>query len=91
MTLLEEFETKTARDSYPDHEEIAKEIGATFAHYELEDTTRWGTVESYVYQRGEEFVKVTYENGSGDSDIDYDPEFTAVRPVTKTVTVYENA
>jgi len=88
VSLLEEFKSKTTDYSYPHHWDVAKELGAVQVAYNIEDTTRWGQVVSYVYQRKNEYVKVVYEEGSGDSDIDYDPEIFEVRPYSVTVTEY---
>jgi hypothetical protein len=92
VILLQEFKDATERwgerTGYPTHDQIADELGAKQVNYDIVDTTRWGQVVEYVYERDGEFVKVTYEEGSGDSDIDYSPEFTDVVPVTKTVVTY---
>lgn len=91
MTLAEEFQEKTpdGYDNYPNHDEVAEELGAEFVSEEVADITRWGYISEAIYKRGDDFVKVTYETGSGDSDIPYEPTFTRVRPVEKTVTVYQ--
>lgn len=87
MALVDEFREKSG-GYYPNHDEIADEVGATQVHYDIVDTTRWGQVVEYVYQRGAEYVKVTYEEGSGDSDIDYDADVQQVKPVERVVTDY---
>lgn len=91
MTLLDDFvdNTEDAYESYPTHSDIAHEFGAKQVAYEILDTLRWGHLVEYIYQRDDEFVRVIYEEGSGDSEYPYLPSFTAVKPVTKTVTVYE--
>jgi hypothetical protein len=91
VTLAEEFEEKTGGgyDDYPNHDEVAHELGAEFVTEEIADTTRWGYISEVIYKRGDDYVRVTYEAGSGDSDIPYEPTFTRVRPVEKTVTVYQ--
>ena len=93
MSLLEEFikRAPAGYDDYPNHNESADELGAKQVHYDIVDTTRWGQIVEYVYQREDEYVKVVYESGSGDSDIPYEPEFTAVRPETQTVVSYVRA
>ena len=91
MSLLQEFQDKTPAgyDDYANHDEIAHEVGAKQVAYDILDTTRWGHVVEYVYQRGDEFVSVTYTSGSGDSEYPYEPDLRAVKPVTKTVVTYE--
>lgn len=88
MSLVDEFKEKSG-GYYPNHSEVALETGAKQVHYDIVDSTRWGQVVEYVYERDGEFVKVTYEEGSGDSEIDYDAEVTEVVPVTKTIVTYE--
>lgn len=88
MTLAEEFKSKNEYSDYPTHDEIAHELGAKQVHYDLVDTTRWGHVVEYVYERDGEYVKVTYTEGSGDSEYEYEPEIQEVFRVTKTVVDY---
>jgi hypothetical protein len=92
MHLAQEFKDATERwgerTGYPTHDEIADELGAEQIHYDVVDTTRWGTVVEYIYKRAEEFVRVEYETGSGDSEIEYYPTFTAVQPVETKVVKY---
>jgi len=94
LSLAGEFKNGTKRlaedTDYATHDEIADELGAKQIHYDIIDTVRWGQVVEYVYMKGLEYARVVYTEGSGDSEYDYEPEWTAVRPVTKTVITYEN-
>lgn len=60
----------------------------SLVHAELVEQTRWGVRIREVWERDGEYVECMYEVGSGDSDIDYEPEFKTVKPETRTVTVY---
>jgi hypothetical protein len=88
MTLIEDFESRQDVGDYPDHEEIANEIGATFLDHSILNSTRWGHVVEYVYMRSLEYARVTYEVASGDGSMEYYPTWTAVRPVPKTIITY---
>jgi hypothetical protein len=92
MTLLEEFVAANAEEdsSYYNisHDRIAADLGATLVHHEIVDITRWGYIMQYVYKRDNEFVSVTYEEASGDSDLEYYPEFTSVVPETIQTVIY---
>lgn len=101
MHLAEKFVRKQADpeligkyESIAHHADVANHLGAKQVHYDIVDTTRWGQVVEYVYEgKGDnnlwELARVTYEVGAGDSDIDYEPEWQAVRPIVKTTVVYE--
>ncbi len=90
MSFLEDFKRleSESTDSYASHDETADELGAKQVFYDILDTTRWGFVSQYVYEKDGEFVSVVYEEGSGDSDIDYDPEYSAVEKKEMIVTKY---
>lgn len=93
LNLRDEFKAQSEapanRSEYPNHDEIAHELGAEQVSYEIIDTTRWGHVVEYIYRRRDQYVSVTYTEGSGDSEYEYEPEFHEVIPVEKTITAYE--
>jgi len=89
LSLAEDFEANQKLGGYPDHSDIADQLNATEIHYEIVDEIRWGHVVEYVYSSGLEFARVIYRQGSGDSEYDYQPEWTAVRPVLKTIVTYQ--
>lgn len=91
MSLIEDFVSRTPAgyDDYPNHDEIADEVGATQVHYDVVDTWRWGNIVEYVYNRDDEYVSLVYREASGDGECEYEPDITEVVPVTKTITVYE--
>lgn len=90
MSFLEDFRRvdSEADHSYPSHDETAYELGAKQVFYDILETTRWGFVSQYVYELNGEFVSVVYEEGSGDSDIDYEPEYSEVEKQEVTITKY---
>ena len=87
MTLAEDFTISYENDGLM-HDETADVMGATLVDTTVARITRWGHVHSSVYALNGEFVKVTYEVGSSDSDIDYSPEFTDVRQTEVSRYVY---
>lgn len=93
LNLRDEFKAQSEANphkyGYPNHEEIAQELGAKQVHYDIVDTWRWGDIVEYVYQRGNQYVQIVYREASGDGECDYDPEFYEVQPVEKTVVVYD--
>jgi hypothetical protein len=91
VSLLEEFkieEGKHTETSYPTHDETADKLGATQVHYKVVDTTRWGQIVEYVYELDDEYVRVRYEEASGDGETYYEPDIVAVEPQQVTVTKY---
>lgn len=89
MTLVQDFKENTKIGGWPNHDEIADELGAKQVDYDILDTTRWGEIVSYVYKRADEYVRVTYERASGDGDSYYDPRIEVVVPEQKTITTYK--
>lgn len=93
MTFYEDFvrvdTAAAAENSWQTYDETADELGATQVHYDIVDTTRWGQIVDYVFEKNGEFVRVRYTQGSGDSEYPYEPEYAQVKPVEKTVVVYE--
>lgn len=53
------------------------------------DTTRWGIIKTLVARRGDEYVRLTWEEAAAEGDYCEQPTMKEVRPVQKTVTVYE--
>jgi len=85
VTLAEEFNNRSTEW----HDEVADDLGATQVSFEMGDAWRWGHWEHYVYQKGDEFARLDIQAASGDSEIDYEHTAIAVKPVEKTVIVYE--
>lgn len=88
MSLAEEFAAKSGGYEV-NHWDVAKELNAEQVHYDILDTTRWGQIVEYVYMRGLEYARVEYEEAGGEGETEYEPEWTAVRPVTKTIITYQ--
>lgn len=95
MSFYEDFideHKRQSADGYSGdivHDEVADELAADQVHYDILDTTRWGEVVEYVYERDGEFVSVVYERASGDGETVYSPTITEVVPVEVTVVQYK--
>jgi hypothetical protein len=53
------------------------------------DQTRWGVIKELIARRGDEYVKLTWEQAAAEGEYCNQPEIQEVKPVEKTVIVYE--
>ena len=73
--------------NYPGPEDLVISTNSELVIFsEIVEATRWGHIVDDIVKRGEEHVRIRYEVPSGDSDCDFDPEFTDVVPYAVIVT-----
>lgn len=85
MSLLEDVKNWSTEDSYAGVWEMAEDVGASLKSEDVVGTWRWGTIHEAILERDNEYVRVGWQQASGDGDCDFEPSFEEVIPVEKVV------